>query len=167
MVKKSGSMKTRRMIADTATHIFLTIMCLLWLVPFVWLIAQSFREGKGQFITTFFPTAYTFDNYVKLFTDKTVIDFPRTFMNTLFIATCTCIISTFFVLGVSFCTSRLKWKMRRPYMNLAMIINLFPGFMSMVAVYFLLKALGMTEGDKVYLALIICSLPVPVPASSL
>ena len=156
MVKKSGSMKTRRMIADTATHIFLTIMCLLWLVPFVWLIAQSFREGKGQFITTFFPTAYTFDNYVKLFTDKTVIDFPRTFMNTLFIATCTCIISTFFVLGVSFCTSRLKWKMRRPYMNLAMIINLFPGFMSMVAVYFLLKALGMTEGDKVYLALIIC-----------
>ena len=46
MVKKSGSMKTRRMIADTATHIFLTIMCLLWLVPFVWLIAQSFREGK-------------------------------------------------------------------------------------------------------------------------
>jgi len=42
----------------------------------------------------------------------------------------------------------VKWKWRKPYMNLAMIINLFPGFMSMVAVYFLLKALGMTEGDK-------------------
>ena len=60
------------------------------------------------------------------------------------------------MLSVSYCTSRLKWKMRRPYMNGAMVINLFPGFMTMVAVYFILKALGMTEGDKIYLSLIIC-----------
>ena len=149
-------MKTRRIVSDTATHVFLALMCLIWILPFVWLIAQSFRDGKGQFITTFFPTKYTVDNYVKLFTDKTVIDFPRTFMNTLGIACGSCVISTFFVLAVSYSLSRVKWKWRKPYMNMAMVINLFPGFMSMVAVYFLLKALGMTEGDKVYLALIIC-----------
>ena len=149
-------MKTRRIVSDTATHVFLALMCLIWILPFVWLIAQSFRDGKGQFITTFFPTKYTVDNYVKLFTDKTVIDFPRTFMNTLGIACGSCVISTFFVLAVSYSLSRVKWKWRKPYMNTAMVINLFPGFMSMVAVYFLLKALGMTEGDKVYLALIIC-----------
>ena len=156
MAKHSGSMKTRRIVSDTATHVFLALMCLIWILPFVWLIAQSFRDGKGQFITTFFPTKYTVDNYVKLFTDKTVIDFPRTFMNTLGIACGSCVISTFFVLAVSYSLSRVKWKWRKPYMNMAMVINLFPGFMSMVAVYFLLKALGMTEGDKVYLALIIC-----------
>ena len=156
MAKQSGSMKTRRIVSDTATHIFLAVMCLIWILPFVWLIAQSFRDGKGQFITTFFPTKYTIDNYVKLFTDKTIIDFPRTFLNTLGIACGSCVISTFFVLAVSYSLSRVKWKWRKPYMNMAMVINLFPGFMSMVAVYFLLKALGMTEGDKVYLALIIC-----------
>ncbi len=156
MAKKSGSMRGKRIATDVASHTFLAIMCLVWILPFVWLIAQSFRDGKGQFITTFFPTQYTVDNYTALFTDKTIIDFPRMFMNTLGIATCSCIISTFFVLAVSFCMSRVKWKWRKPYMNMAMIINLFPGFMSMVAVYFLLKALGMTEGDKVYLALIIC-----------
>ncbi len=156
MAKKSGSMRGKRIATDVASHTFLAIMCLVWILPFVWLIAQSFRDGKGQFITTFFPTQYTVDNYTALFTDKTIIDFPRMFLNTLGIATCSCIISTFFVLAVSFCMSRVKWKWRKPYMNMAMIINLFPGFMSMVAVYFLLKALGMTEGDKVYLALIIC-----------
>ena len=46
--------------------------------------------------------------------------------------------------------------MRKPYMNMAMVITLFPGFMSMIAVYFILKALGMTEGNNIYLALIIC-----------
>jgi len=151
-----ASMKTKRLTADIFTHAFLIIMCIVWLLPFLYLILQSFRAGEGQFVKSFIPEKFTFETYTKLFTDRSIINFPRMFLNTLFIATCTCIISTFFVLAVSYCTSRLKWKLRKPYMNMAMIINLFPGFMSMMAVYFLLKAMGMTEGDKVYLALIIC-----------
>ena len=156
MAKKiSGGMKARRITGDVITYIFLTIMCVVWLLPFFWVIMQSFRDGKGQFISTFLPTAYTLNNYKALFTEFNVMNFPRMFLNTFFVATCSCLISTFFVLSVAYCTSRLKWKMRKPYMNMAMIITLFPGFMSMVAVYFILKALGMTEGDKIYLSLII------------
>ena len=157
MAKKiSGGMKARRITGDVITYIFLAAMCVVWLLPFFWVIMQSFRDGKGQFISTFLPTAYTFNNYKALFTEKSVMNFPRMFLNTFGVACCSCLISTFFVLSVSYCTSRLKWKMRKPYMNMAMVINLFPGFMSMVAVYFILKALGMTEGDKIYLSLIIC-----------
>ncbi len=153
---RDGGMKARRLTADVITYIFLAVMCVVWLMPFVWVIAQSFRDGKGQFISTFLPTAWTFNNYKALFTEASVINFPRMFANTFFVATCSCIVSTFFVLAVSYCLSRVKWKMRKPYMNTAMVITLFPGFMSMVAVYFILKALGMTEGDKIYLSLIIC-----------
>ena len=151
-----GGMKARRITGDVITYVFLITMCVIWLLPFFWVIMQSFRAGKGQFISTFLPEKYTLNNYIALFTDFTVINFPRMFLNTFFVATCSCVISTFFVLAVSFCLSRVKWKMRRPYMNTAMVITLFPGFMSMVAVYFILKALGMTEGDKIYLSLIIC-----------
>lgn len=150
-----GGMKARRITGDVITYIVLAVMCVVWLLPFFWVIMQSFRDGKGQFISSFLPKAYTTNNYKALFTEANVINFPRMFLNTFFIACCTCVISTFFVLAVSYCTSRLKWKMRKPYMNMAMIINLFPGFMSMMAVYFILKALGMTEGDKIYLSLII------------
>ena len=157
MAKKiHGGMKAKRITGDVITYIFLIAISVIWLIPFVWLVAQSFRDGKGQFISTFFPTAYTFNNYKALFTEFDVMNFPRMFLNTFGIACCTCVISTFFVLSVSYCTSRLKWKMRRPYMNMAMILNLFPGFMTMVAVYFILKALGMTEGNKIPIALIIC-----------
>lgn len=150
-----GGMKARRITGDVIAYIVLAVMCVVWLLPFFWVIMQSFRDGKGQFISSFLPKAYTFNNYKALFTEANVINFPRMFLNTFGIACCTCVISTFFVLSVSYCTSRLKWKMRKPYMNMAMIINLFPGFMSMMAVYFILKALGMTEGDKIYLSLII------------
>lgn len=40
-------------------------------------------------------------------------------------------------------------------MNLAMILGLFPAFMSMVAVYFILKALGLTQGNMLYVALVL------------
>ena len=151
-----NGMHARRVTADIITYIFLSIMCIVWLMPFFWVIMQSFRDGKGQFISTFLPEKYTLNNYIALFKEADVINFPRMFLNTLVLACCTCVVSTFFVLSVAYCTSRLKWKLRKPYMNMAMIINLFPGFMSMMAVYFILKALGMTEGDKIYISLVIC-----------
>ena len=158
MAKKNNlnGMHARRETADIITYIFLSIMCIVWLLPFFWVIMQSFRDGKGQFISTFLPEKYTLNNYIALFKEADVINFPRMFLNTLVLACCTCVVSTFFVLSVAYCTSRLKWKLRKPYMNMAMIINLFPGFMSMMAVYFILKALGMTEGDKIYISLVIC-----------
>ena len=158
MAKKNNlnGMHARRVTADIITYIFLSIMCIVWLLPFFWVIMQSFRDGKGQFISTFLPEKYTLNNYIALFKEADVINFPRMFLNTLVLACCTCVVSTFFVLSVAYCTSRLKWKLRKPYMNMAMIINLFPGFMPMMAVYFILKALGMTEGDKIYISLVIC-----------
>ena len=150
-----SSLKTKRVTGDVITYIFLVIMSIVWLLPFFWLLMQSFRAGRGQFISTFLPAEYTLDNYKALFTEFEVMNFPRMFLNTFVIACFSCLISTTFVLCVSYCTSRLKWKMRKPYMNMAMILNLFPGFMTMVAVYFILKALGLTEGNWIPVSLVI------------
>ena len=151
-----GSVKRKKMIMDTIVHIFLAVMCVIWLLPLFYILMHSFRAEKGQFVSTFLPTTYTLDNYVKLFTDKSIMNFPRMFMNTFVIAVFSCMISTFFVLSVSYCLSRLRFKLRTPYMNFAMVITLFPGFMSMMAVYFILKAMGLTEGGMIPVALIIC-----------
>ena len=154
-MKKNSSMRGKKRLADIITYTFLIVICVIWLVPFFWLLMQSFRDGKGQFISTFLPEHYTFNNYKALFTEAAVINFPRMFMNTLVISVFSCAISTFLVLSVSYCTSRLKWKMRKPYMNMTMVIGLFPGFMSMVAVYFILKALGLTEGAMIPVSLVL------------
>ena len=152
---KNHSAKKRRFINNTIVHVILGILAVIWVFPIVWVILTSFRAEKGSYVSTFFPQSFTLDNYAKLFTDTTILNFPQMFMNTLFIAICSCILATFYVLAVSYCLSRLRFKMRKPYMNMAMILGLFPGFMSMVAVYFILKALGMTEGNLIKLALIL------------
>ncbi len=148
----SGSVRSTRITMDILVHIFLTIVAVIWLIPFVYLVAQSFRGGKDHGIFSpdgFFPKELTIQNYINLFQDTEMLDFWKMFTTTFTVAVFSCIISTFFVLAVSYCTSRVKWKMRKPYMNMAMILNLFPGFMTMVAVYFLLKSVGLTPGSDV------------------
>lgn len=149
--KKSVSSR----VSNFFIHVFLAMLAAVWVLPIFWIILTSFRAEQGSYVSTFFPKGYTLANYIKLFTDRNVLNFPRMFANTLIIAVFTCIISTFFVLSVSYSLSRMRFKLRKPYMNLAMILGLFPGFMAMIAEYYILEALGLTEGSAVRLALII------------
>ncbi|MBD5546612.1 MAG: ABC transporter permease subunit [Lachnospiraceae bacterium] len=147
--------KLRKTIGNIFVHVILAILAFIWVLPIFWVILTSFRAEKGSYVTSFFPKTYTINNYVKLFTDTTILDFPRMFKNTFVIAIFTCIISTIFVLSVSYCMSRMRFKMRKPFMNIAMILGLFPGFMSMVAVYYILKALNLVDGSMIPIALIV------------
>lgn len=153
---KYKSAKTKRFVNNTIVHVSLAILAFIWVFPIIWGVLTSFRAEKGSYVSTFLPRSYTLDNYIKLFTDTSILNFPRMFMNTLIIAIFSCLIATFYTLAVSYCLSRLKFKLRKPYMNMAMILGLFPGFMSMVAVYFILKAAGLTEGNLIRVALILC-----------
>jgi arabinogalactan oligomer/maltooligosaccharide transport system permease protein len=145
----------KKRITNLLVHVILAVLAFVWLLPIVWIILTSFRAEPGSYVSTFFPKSYTINNYLKLFTDRNLLSFPQMFANTLLIAVCTCIVSSFFVLSVSYCTSRLRFKFRKAYMNMAMILGLFPGFMSMVAVYFILKALGMSQGGMIRVSLVI------------
>ena len=150
------SAKKKRFITNTAVHISLGILAAVWVFPILWVILTSFRAEKGSYVSTFFPQGYTLDNYIRLFTDTSILNFPKMFANTLIIAVCSCVLATFYTLAVSYCLSRLKFRLRKPYMNMAMILGLFPSFMSIIAVYFILKALGLTEGNLIRVALILC-----------
>ena len=147
-----GGLKTT--IINTLVHIFLAVLSFIWVLPIIWIVLTSFRAEKGSYVKTFFPKGYTLDNYIKLFTDHTILNFQQMFMNTLIIAIFSCLFTTFMVLSVSYCMSRLRFAFRKPYMNIAMVLSLFPGFMSMIAIYFILKAFGLTEGNMIKVALV-------------
>ena len=145
----------KRRLTNALVHILLAVLAIIWVLPIAWIVLTSFRAEPGAYTKTFLPQGYTLNNYVKLLTDRTVLDFPKMFMNTLIIAVISCIVSTLIVVGVAFALSRLRFKLRKLYMNLAMILGLFPGFMTMVAQYFILKSMGLTEGSAIRIGLIV------------
>ena len=154
MNKITSSARVRKTVANVFVHVLLTVLSVIWLFPIVWIILVSFKKEKGSYMSSVFPKEFWLGNYKKLFTDTNVLNFPQMFINTLIIAIFSCIISTFFVLCVSYCMSRMRFRMRKPFMNVALILGMFPGFMSMIAIYYILKSLGLTEGSMIRVALI-------------
>ena len=152
------SYKLRRTLANTFIYILLAILGIIWVSPFAYLLMHSFRAESTVSVPYLIPHSWTFQNYIDLFMvdffdSSTAINFPRWFLNTLGVAAASCVISTISVLMVSYAFSRLRFGARKKLMNVAMILGMFPGFMTMIAIYYLLKAMHL---DRNLIALIIC-----------
>lgn len=143
--------KTRAFISNAFGQLFLSVLSFIWIIPLIYLFVQSFRGEPGAWSNTFFPQKWTLDNYKRLFFET---EFLSWYKNTFIIAVVSCAITTVFVLSVSYCFSRLSFTFRRPLMNVMLILGMFPGFMSMSAVYFLLKLL-LPNNYQSHLSLII------------
>ncbi|MBQ7059645.1 MAG: sugar ABC transporter permease [Firmicutes bacterium] len=152
--KRVASQSRNRKVSLGVTYAILIVMGIIWLIPLVWILLSAFRceyQADGTFIgrvtSNFFPKNYGLKNFKDLFTATyygVPKAFPRWMLNTLLIAIIDCLISTFLVLSVAYCMSKLRFKLRKAFMNITMVIGLFPGFMSMIAIYFLLKSIGLT-----------------------
>lgn len=138
-------MKTKRFIKNSIVHIILAILSIFWVLPIFYVILTSFRAEGGSYKSYIWPRGFTLDNYINLFTSNSLINFKQWFINTFVIACFSMVITAFLTLSVAYVMSRLRFKMRKPLMNIALILGMFPGFMSMIAVYYILKGLGFLE----------------------
>lgn len=155
-MKKQGSMKTRKLITNIIVHAILAFLALIWVLPIFFAILTSLRAESGSEKSYIWPKGFTLDNYKNVLFQEGSLNFPRWFLNTLIVAIFSCILSAFFVLCVSYVMSRLRFKMRKKYLNIALILGMFPGFMSMIAVYYIVKGLGLLEaGPMKMVALVI------------
>ena len=127
-------------------HIVLALLAFIWLIPIVWLFVTSLSGYKGIYTSHFFPKEWSLDNYAQLFfRPDTAANFPAWFKNSMIIGVCTCVISTAFVLMVAYAMSCMRFPSRKRLMSLSMILGMFPGVLSMIAVYFVMKLIGLSN----------------------
>jgi len=149
--RREHSMKRKQIVTNTLTYVLLIILCLIWVLPIVAVFMVSIRNESGTATTLIPLTGYTWDNYIKLLNSHPY-PFLRWFGNTFIVAVCVMLISTIFVFSVAYTMSRLRFKGRKGLMNINLILGMFPGFMSMIAVYNILKAVGI-DGSLIALIL--------------
>lgn len=140
------SMKTKRAVGNAITYVFLIILSIIWLFPFVCLFLQSFRsynENGGGMVEYLLPKTFSLDSYKWLFSGES--QFVRWYLNTLIIAIFVAILQTIVVLCVSYALSRMRFKGRTFLMRFWLILGMFPGFLTMICLYFLLKQFGLTQ----------------------
>ena len=146
-------LKWRRYFDSAWSHALVVILVIIWLIPILWVLANSFRVQPGLLSPTFFPTKWTLDNFTKLFTVTGSRKYLLWLWNTFQIAVLNMIISTFLTLITAYSLSRFRFKSRKPLMNISLILGMFPGFMAMVAIYLMLNLMGLI-GNKWALLLV-------------
>ena len=140
-----GSAKFRRRTTDVVVYVLLAVLGVLWIAPIFYLVYTAFRTTPSTgIINELFPQNLKlgFGNFTRLFQDTM---FSTWLGNTLLVAGASCLLTTLFILMISYAFSRLRFKMRKPLMNVLLVLGMFPGFMSMIAVYFILKAMNLTN----------------------
>jgi arabinogalactan oligomer / maltooligosaccharide transport system permease protein len=143
------SNKAKRGVSTILGYLTLIVMSVVWIYPILWIILSAFRNEyndlgqlRGIVVSHYFPKQIGLENFNLLF--NTTL-FTRWFSNTLFVASITFVISTFMVLSVAYVMSKLKFRSRKLILNVALILGLFPGFMSIIAVYYILKFMNLTQ----------------------
>ena len=136
-------LKTSRAITNTTIHIVLILISIIWLIPFICIVLQSFRVETPGPVGYVLPKVWGTGNYTKLFQT----DFPRWYTNTFIAALITAALQTVIVLCMSYTLSRFRFKMRKPLMRFMLILGMFPGMLSMIILYRVLKDLGLTQAN--------------------
>ena len=143
--KRHLGIKATNFISNIFIYILLIAITIIWLVPFVCIVLQSFRCENTHMVGYVIPEQWGLDNYVRLFSTS----FPRWYTNTFLIALFTAAFSTIITLCMSYTLSRFRFKLRKPLMQFMLVLGMFPGMLGMIILYNVLKDLGMTQANAV------------------
>ena len=161
-MKKEGSIKSARLADNIVTYLILIVISLIFLVPCVWLIAASFsKSGDIHSFSGFFPEEFSVQTFVDLFTDDVngLYPYGRWFLNTLYVATMTCIIGTLLTILTGYVMSRFRFKGRDTIRKTTLLLGMFPGFMGMTAVYIIMGQLNLLNSLESLIFYYSCTAP--------
>ncbi len=143
--KRHMGLKATNRLSNTAIYILLVVISVVWLLPFVFILLQSFRVESTWQVGYVIPQQWGFDNYIRLWNS----DFKRWYLNTLIIALFSAVLVTVIQLCMSYTLSRFRFKMRGPLMRFMLILGMFPGMLTMIILYRVLADLGLTQANAV------------------
>ena len=144
-MKQHMGMRAANTISNTIIHVLLVIISVIWLIPFACIVLQSLRVESTWQVGYIVPKQWGLDNFKNLMNTN----FPKWYLNTFIIAVVTAALQTIIVLCMSYTLSRFRFKLRKPLMKFMLILGLFPGMLTMIILYRVLKDLGLTQANAV------------------
>jgi len=147
----STGAKKKSRIRLAFSYLLLIAITICVLYPTIWIVMSSIRPGTSIYSESLIPSNPTFEHYISLFTSKEY-QYGLWYWNTLKIAFCNMVFGVILVVMTAYALSRFRFYGRKNLMSGMLVLGMFPGFMSMIAVYILLMQLNLLD---THLALIL------------
>ena len=121
----------------------MAIICLIFLIPLVFLVTLSFQDQEVIMYdggAHLFPSVWTTKNYEKIFSNT---NYPvlRWLINSLVTATLTSLLTVIFASMSAFAFARLKFKGRKMLFNCLLLTMMIPSVVSLIPNYLTISAL--------------------------
>ncbi len=140
-VKRKRRLTLRRATDNVLTYTALIAVSIIFLFPCLWLVLSSLsKSGSLYEIRGFFPKEYSLQTFIDLFNDDVngLYPYGKWFMNTLYVASMSCVLGTILVILTGYVMSRFQFKGRDGVKRLTLVLGMFPGFMGMTAIYIIM-----------------------------
>ena len=125
-------------------NLFYVCVCLLGVVPVLYILLLSVSGGSGALTTgnTVFPERFTVENYRRILVEE---PFLRWLFNSAALSVGTMVIAMGTSVTASYAFSRFRFRGRNAAMQLLLLLNAFPQILSMFAIFRLFRLLNLLD----------------------
>ncbi|MDN4476453.1 sugar ABC transporter permease [Demequina sp. SYSU T00192] len=121
----------------TMIYIGLTMVAIVVIWPISYTLSAAFTPGNSiaGLSNVPFGAGFTWDHFTYLFTETM---YPRWFLNSFIIAVATMLGTLVFASLAGYVFSRFRFTLKRPLMMSLLVLQIFPSFVGMIAIYVIL-----------------------------
>lgn len=141
MTTRVGSIRRQRRLALTFRLVLALVMLVYALFPVVWIFSASLDPRNSLVNQSLIPPHASFENYAKLL-NSDLFDFRQWLINSTRIALVTTVLALLLTAFAAYAFSRFRFRGRRSLLQTILLIQVFPNFLNMVALFLILQQLG-------------------------
>lgn len=133
-------MKRQNLLDSAWRHVYVWALIAFSIFPIYVVIVSSFDPTGGLASSSLLPTRFSLVNYETLFSSPT-IPYLTWVMNSIIIASVNAIISVIIGAFAAYAFSRLRFKGRKVGLQTLLLIQVFPAFLALAAIYVMMERL--------------------------
>jgi len=126
----------------TARIVLALVVLAYALFPVIWIFSASLDPRNTLVNQTLIPPKASFENYVRLFGSGDLLPYRQWLLNSTRIAVVTTVLTLLMTAFAAYAFSRFRFRGRRSLLQTVLLIQVFPNFLNMVALFLILQQLG-------------------------
>jgi multiple sugar transport system permease protein len=140
VMKKPVGIRTRKLLLDGIAYLLLSLGAVIMVLPFLWMVATSFKLPADQFTKTLIPDPITLKNFKELWSS---LPFPRLMWNSFFISTLSVIGQLVTCAMGAFAFAVVRFRGQKLLFALLMVTLMIPGEVTLIPNFIIFKKLGL------------------------
>ncbi|MDT9722572.1 carbohydrate ABC transporter permease [Paenibacillus sp. ClWae2A] len=140
-MKAMPSPSGRKIGSTLGTYLLLTLISLIMIVPFIWMISTSFKEPQSIFTypPQWIPETFRFQNYIDVFR---LIPFHRFYWNSIYISVLVVLGTVFFSSLAGYAFAKIPFKGRNVVFLILLSAMMIPHEVTAIPMFLFMRQLG-------------------------